>query len=366
MAGEDFLLKWNDHHALFFSGAEELCQNEEYTDVTLSAGSKFFPAHKLVLSVCSPYFRQLFRRLGNDKSVIYLKDVEPRHLELLLDYMYKGEIKVEEQELVTVLNTAQGLEIKGLTESGKQNDSESSVKMTPRPEPQRAPAPKRVSPTPPPPSSFDGPSKNYESANKKRKLGASNSDTLFKIGAVDVSPAATALPSPSVVRDMSSSRVGRDNTAPTPRSPPPRPIVKQEVAPVSEDWNSSAPEQQMAPYQDNMSHDTYEETALTATGYEHEGYEEGEYYQDDGMGQAGDQDDRVREITSVVNGIRVTSWRCCFCEKESKWKGNVLKHLVTHTGAKPYHCQFCNQSFGVSSNKRRHELKCRLNLLTSH
>ena len=95
MAGEDFLLKWNDHHTLFFAGAEELCREEEYTDVTLSAGSKFFSAHKLVLSICSPYFRQLFKRLGNEKSVIYLKDVDPKHLELLLEYMYKGEIKVE-------------------------------------------------------------------------------------------------------------------------------------------------------------------------------------------------------------------------------------------------------------------------------
>ena len=92
---EDFMLKWNDHHTLFFVGAEELCESEEYTDVTLAAGSKFFPAHKLVLSICSPYFRQLFKRLGKDKPVIYLKDVDPKHLDLLLQYMYKGEIKVQ-------------------------------------------------------------------------------------------------------------------------------------------------------------------------------------------------------------------------------------------------------------------------------
>jgi len=335
MAGEDFLLKWNDHHALFFSGAEELCQNEEYTDVTLSAGSKFFPAHKLVLSVCSPYFRQLFRRLGNDKSVIYLKDVEPRHLELLLDYMYKGEIKVEEQELVTVLNTAQGLEIKGLTESGKQNDSESSVKMTPRPEPPRPPAPKRVTPTPPPPSSFDGPSKNYESANKKRKLGGANSDTLFKIGAVDVSPAGPALPSPSVARDSSD---------PT---PPPRPIVKQEVANVSEDWNSSANEpHEMAPYDDNMSHDTgYTETALTATGYDHEGYEEGEYYQDDVMGQPGEQDDRDVPV-------------CLDCGKIFSSKYNLQVHERIHSGVRPFKCEICEKTFVQSSNLYRHKRIC--------
>jgi len=345
MAGEDFLLKWNDHHALFFSGAEELCQNEEYTDVTLSAGSKFFPAHKLVLSVCSPYFRQLFRRLGNDKSVIYLKDVEPRHLELLLDYMYKGEIKVEEQELVTVLNTAQGLEIKGLTESGKQNDSESSVKMTPRPEPPRPPAPKRVTPTPPPPSSFDGPSKNYESANKKRKLGGANSDTLFKIGAVDVSPAGPALPSPSVARDSSD---------PT---PPPRPIVKQEVANVSEDWNSSANEpHEMAPYDDNMSHDTgYTETALTATGYDHEGYEEGEYYQDDVMGQPGEQDDRVDWLG--IDGRSSCRSKCGYCEKTFSSNSALKQHMPVHTGEKPYACTMCEARFTQSSSLYKHVKK---------
>ena len=56
---EDFLLKWNDHHTLFFAGAGKLYQDEEFTDVTFTAGSKFFKAHKLVLSICSPQGYQL-------------------------------------------------------------------------------------------------------------------------------------------------------------------------------------------------------------------------------------------------------------------------------------------------------------------
>ena len=80
---EDFLLKWNDHHTLFFAGAEKLYQDEEFTDVTLAAGSKFFKAHKLVLSICSPCFQSLFRRLGPEKHVIFLKDISSLHLELL-------------------------------------------------------------------------------------------------------------------------------------------------------------------------------------------------------------------------------------------------------------------------------------------
>ena len=58
MDSEDFLLKWNDHHTLFFRGAEELLEKDEYTDVILAAGSKFYSAHKLVLSICSPFFQE--------------------------------------------------------------------------------------------------------------------------------------------------------------------------------------------------------------------------------------------------------------------------------------------------------------------
>ena len=135
---EDFLLKWNDHHQLFFAGAEQLYQGEEFTDVVISAGSQTFKAHKLVLSICSPYFQNLFRRLGPEKHVIFLKDISAKHLELLLQYMYMGEIKVQEDELVTVLNVAQSLEIKGLTDhsdskqkASSSDTSSSSVPLAP-------------------------------------------------------------------------------------------------------------------------------------------------------------------------------------------------------------------------------------------
>ena len=169
---EDFLLKWNDHHSLFFSGAERLLREEEFTDVTLAAESKVFRAHKFVLSICSPYFQVvitsyftlhlltkklsqgLFRRLGPDKHVIFLKDIRAAHLELLLQYMYQGEIKVQEAELVTVLNVAQSLEIKGLTDSTESKQQQGVKRRTPSPSPAPAPVMKKPRPVeqhPPPP-----------------------------------------------------------------------------------------------------------------------------------------------------------------------------------------------------------------------
>ena len=103
--GENFKLRWNDHHSIFFSTAEALCQGDHLTDVTLSCGKREFSAHKLVLSICSTYFNELFtpkpgnkNRPANGAAIVYLKDVNAHHMELLLNFMYRGEINVEEDD----------------------------------------------------------------------------------------------------------------------------------------------------------------------------------------------------------------------------------------------------------------------------
>ena len=185
---EDFLLKWNDHHTLFFAGAEKLYQDEEFTDVTLAAGSKFFKAHKLVLSICSPYFQSLFRRLGPEKHVIFLKDISALHLELLLQYMYNGEIKVQEDQLVTILSVAQSLEVKGLTDNSESNKQDDLNKTSPNYRPSPQPVKRKSSP---PPTQSSAPS----------------------------SSSSSVAPSPS-------------NAPKRPRPPPSEQYIKQETAPV--------------------------------------------------------------------------------------------------------------------------------------
>jgi len=118
MAAEDFCLKWNDHHSVFFSVAQELLQQGTLADVTLATGKSSFPAHRLVLSVCSSFFRSLFskRDLSAQGFFVYLKDVSEDHLAMLISFMYKGEINCAESELLRFLATARGLGIKGLSE----------------------------------------------------------------------------------------------------------------------------------------------------------------------------------------------------------------------------------------------------------
>ena len=117
MSGEEFLLKWNDHHNSFFAIMNELCSAEVLTDVTLSCGDQVFETHKLLLCVCSTYFRSI---LASDKSsaarngkhpIVFLKDVNPKHLEQLLQYMYHGEINVLQEDLAPLIETARALKV---------------------------------------------------------------------------------------------------------------------------------------------------------------------------------------------------------------------------------------------------------------
>ena len=87
---------------------------ESYADVTLSCDNKFYPVHKLVLSTCSEYFEEVFRRTECKHPFIVLKDVKHEELEALLNYMYLGEVNVLQTELAGLIKAAECLRIKGL------------------------------------------------------------------------------------------------------------------------------------------------------------------------------------------------------------------------------------------------------------
>ena len=116
---DEYILKWRDYQSNFFALAEELYLSESLTDVTLCCKGKFFEAHRLVLSVCSPYFRSLFAQSGhvhaNKHPMVVLKDVEPTDMERLLQYMYYGEVKIPNGEIEAFIAAANNLNVRGLS-----------------------------------------------------------------------------------------------------------------------------------------------------------------------------------------------------------------------------------------------------------
>lgn len=85
-------------------------------DVTLAVEGQLLRAHKMVLSACSPYFQALFVNHPDKHPIVILKDVPYNDMKSLLDFMYRGEVSVDQERLTAFLRVAECLRIKGLTE----------------------------------------------------------------------------------------------------------------------------------------------------------------------------------------------------------------------------------------------------------
>ncbi|XP_023014983.1 uncharacterized protein isoform X40 [Leptinotarsa decemlineata] len=162
MASEQFSLCWDNFHKNMSSGMNSLLENEDLVDVTLAVQGKCLKAHKMVLSVCSPYFKELFKSNPCQHPIVFMKDVSFEALSDLLQFMYQGEVQVSQENLTTFIKTAEALQIKGLTGDG--NGSADVEANDPQEKPTRpieeykpVPRPKKQQPAPLPTPSVKRP-----------------------------------------------------------------------------------------------------------------------------------------------------------------------------------------------------------------
>jgi len=127
---EAFCLKWNDFQESISSSLGPLLTCSELQDVTLQCGphtSDSLQCHRLVLAVCSDWFRNIFKSLtasGTRHPVIVLWDTAAKDMSLLLDFMYHGEVNVKQENLNSFLALAEKLSVRGLTQSQSQTQSQ--------------------------------------------------------------------------------------------------------------------------------------------------------------------------------------------------------------------------------------------------
>jgi len=95
---------------------QEMYESEHLVDVTIGCDRNFLKAHKLVLAACSPYFQQLFMANPCKHPIVILKDVRFQDLKSLVEFMYRGEVTVNHDQLPSLLKTAETLQIKQLAE----------------------------------------------------------------------------------------------------------------------------------------------------------------------------------------------------------------------------------------------------------
>ena len=113
---ENFCLKWQHFEANLSSAFQELRTEAEFFDVTLVCGDgQQIEAHKVVLSACSVFFRDLLRKYKHPQPLLFLKGVKFSEIVSILNFMYEGEVTVVQDDLNSFLSIAEELKVKGLT-----------------------------------------------------------------------------------------------------------------------------------------------------------------------------------------------------------------------------------------------------------
>lgn len=115
---QQYCLKWNSFHSNMSDVFQNMLIHENLVDCTVACDGASIKAHKMVLAACSPYFQNLFISNPCKHPIIILKDVKFCDLKSIIDFIYRGEVNVPQNQLNTLLKTAETLKIKGLAEVG--------------------------------------------------------------------------------------------------------------------------------------------------------------------------------------------------------------------------------------------------------
>ena len=112
---EKFNLKWTDFQFNVTNSFNIFRSESNFCDVTLVCeGEESVKAHKVVLSACSSFFKNILKEYQHSHPLIYLSGVSSSNLGSILDYIYQGEVQIFQEQLDTFLETAQKLKIEGL------------------------------------------------------------------------------------------------------------------------------------------------------------------------------------------------------------------------------------------------------------
>jgi len=324
MASEKFCLRWNDFENNISSAFKELREDKSFFDVTLACDDEQVQAHKVILSACSPFFRNILRRNPHQHPLLYLKGVKYTDLQSVLNFMYHGEVNVAQEELNSFLAVAEDLRVKGLTQNHSESQSSSNRKslnpIIPQLQKPQPRAPDRELPVkrpfqvqhPAPQPAFSQP----------------EDDDIQEVVPVKSEPKEAAVSVPS-----------------TPVPPQPQQGYTTIPPPVNSQALTTSDEQVM--------------------GYEDSFEDYGQYgddmsYDDGGMPQGGNDSSKVwrdeveQKIESMYQKQSDGGFACMMCGYFNKLKQNMQKHVETHIDTPGYLCNYCFKHFKTKNSLNTH------------
>ena len=119
-------LKWKTFNEHLVEVFKDLGEQGHFADVTLVSDDQIqTPAHKVVLSACSPVLKTLLVNNPHSHPLLYLRGIKQTELQAILKFMYFGETQIFENRINDFVSLAKDLEIKEISE--EQDESEDDL-----------------------------------------------------------------------------------------------------------------------------------------------------------------------------------------------------------------------------------------------
>ena len=314
-SNEKFCLRWNDFESNISVAFRELRDDKDFFDVTLACDDDQIQAHKVILSACSPFFRQILKRNKHDHPLLYLKGVKYIDLMSVLNFMYHGEVNVAQDELNSFLAIAEDLKVKGLTQN-KTSDNISHKQDRPISKHQRS-SERSMTPT------FS-----------QRQRPAALQDAVAHVPA---SAQPTSIPQDDDI---------------------------QEVVPVKSEPVGHIPETQLSnPHQETPNHvvdplPVDNQMAMYEENYDnYETYEEGGEMNYDGSMISIGNTDANKKLDNLINENMTKDeagiWSCSICNVANRQKARIRNHVETHFES-TQQCPYCTQVSKSRDSLRKH------------
>ena len=342
MSSEKFCIRWNDFETNISVAFRELRDDKDFFDVTLACEDEQLQAHKVILSACSPFFRNVLRRNPHQHPLLYLKGVKYTDLQSVLNFMYHGEVNVAQEELNSFLAVAEELRVKGLTQNNQSAAAANRIKENYNSAPRSPSAPKV---RPPERDPIPPPKRPRPTITTPTFPASQEDDDIQEVVPVKTEPREAA-PAP-------------------PPQPPAQTYHHPSPAPVTPAASMEQPvvgqlqqmDDSLQQFQGDESYDDYGQYGAEG------GYEDGTMG-DPSMGHA----DAAKGFThnldevTVQNSDKTTEgYQCKLCLKNSKDFYAARNHMESKhfASSEGYTCDYCSRSLGTRKAYTNHKSLCK-------
>lgn len=109
-------IKWQDYSDYMYQLQKSIYgTSNEYDTLLISAEGNVFKSHRIILSGSSDFFHMLLKDVPtSDTATLYMPDIQSNIMELLLSFMYLGEVNMPMLLTSTFLDMCNYLQIKGV------------------------------------------------------------------------------------------------------------------------------------------------------------------------------------------------------------------------------------------------------------